>query len=404
MNAPATTRPKPLDVHRDPQQIAIPALFMRGGSSRGAFFLEDDLPKDPHERAAVMLACYGSPDRRQIDGIGGADPLTSKAAVVGLSARDDADLTYTFHQVGIETTMVSTGGNCGNMLSAVGPFAILRGLITAKEPTTSVRIYTTNTDQIVTAQFDTSGGYPTVVGDTSVPGVPGTGATITLDFGDCTGSVSGKLLPTGSVMDTIDIDGASVQVSFVDAATPFVFILADAIGAIGAELPADMAGDAALMNKLEAVRGWAATVLGVVADPALARSQSPNIPRVIMVSRPQAYETSKGVLDPADMDICVRQLSMQKPHNTFAVTGAICTAVASQIPGTVVEGLCTPDGAKTRLGHPGGVLNVSAQLSTSGETWQIESAAIERTARLIMAGDIMIARQQLEMLKPRAKT
>lgn len=404
MNAPITTRPEPLDVKKDPELLAIPALFMRGGSSRGAFFLEDDLPKDPKDRAAVLLAAYGSPDRRQIDGVGGADPLTSKAAVVGVSARDDADLDYTFHQVGIETTMVSTGGNCGNMLSAVGPFAIWRGLMAADEPTTSVRIYTTNTGQVVTARFATKGGFPEVMGDTRVPGVPGTGATIALDFGDCAGSVSGKLLPTGSVVDRIEIDGKFLDVSFVDAATPFVFVPAEAIGATGAEAPVDLISNATLMDRLEGVRGWAATVLGLVDDPMDARTKSPNIPRVIMVSRPQGYDTAEGAVTAADMDICVRQLAMQKPHNTLAVTGAVCTAAASRIPGTVVERLCGSEGARTRLGHPGGVLDVSASLKESEHGWKIESAAVERTARLIMAGDVMISRHQLDKLRSVANT
>ena len=177
------------------EQIAIPCAFMRGGSSRGGFFLDDDLPRDKIRRSAVLLAAYGSPDGRQIDGIGGADPLTSKAAVVRRSERPDADVEYTFYQVGIDQPTVSTGGNCGNMLAAVGPFAIRRGLVPAVEPETVVRIYTTNTQQVVTARIPVRMGEPCCEGDCTIAGVPDPGAAIRLDFGDCAGAVSGKLDP-----------------------------------------------------------------------------------------------------------------------------------------------------------------------------------------------------------------
>ena len=215
------------------EQLAIKCTFMRGGSSRGGFFLDEDLPRDKAERDAVLLAAYGSPDDRQIDGIGGSDPLTSKAAVVKLSERDDADVDYTFYQVGIDAPSVSTGGNCGNMLAAVGPFAIRRGLIPAIEPETVVRIYTTNTRQVVIARIPVRNGEPLCEGDCAIAGVPDTGAAIRLDFGNCAGAVSGKLLPTGSARDSILIDGRTIDVSLIDAATPFIFVNAYDVGATG---------------------------------------------------------------------------------------------------------------------------------------------------------------------------
>lgn len=384
---------------KDPQQVSVRALFMRGGSSRGAVFLEEDLPADPQERAALLLACYGSPDRRQIDGVGGSDPLTSKAAVVGRSLRPDADLDYTFLQIGIDRAMVSSGGNCGNMLAAVGPFAVLRGLVEPQEPETSVRIYTTNTGQVVTARFQVAGGYPCVEGEARVPGVPGTGSTIALDFGDCAGAVSGKLLPTGSVRDMVRLGSREVAVSFVDAATPFVFVPASALGATGAETPAEIIADAALMADLEEIRGWAATVLGLVERREDAARLSPNIPRVIMVSAPQDYASPDGPVRAQDMDVCVRQMAMQKPHNTLAVTGAVCSAVASRLPGSVVAELSRGKGERTLLGHPAGVLGVSARVVADGEGWRIERAAVERTARLLMAGELFAPRRRLDEVR-----
>ncbi|WP_274631231.1 2-methylaconitate cis-trans isomerase PrpF family protein [Arvimicrobium flavum] len=383
----------------DPQQVSVRALFMRGGSSRGAVFLEEDLPSDPQERAALLLACYGSPDRRQIDGIGGSDPLTSKAAVVGRSSRPDADLDYTFLQIGIDRAMVSSGGNCGNMLAAVGPFGVLRGLIEPQEPETSVRIHTTNTGQVVTARFRVAGGYPCVDGEARVPGVPGTGSSIALDFGDCAGAVSGKLLPTGSVRDLVRLGNREVSVSLVDAATPFVFVPAYALGATGAETPAEILANSTLMPELEALRGWAATVLGLVERREDAGRVSPNVPRVIMVGSPQNYDSQDGPVRADAMDVCVRQMAMQKPHNTLAVTGAVCAAVASRLQGSVVAELSQGKGERTRLGHPAGVLGVSARVATDGDGWRIERAAVERTARLLMAGELLVSRRRLDEVR-----
>jgi hypothetical protein len=383
----------------DHEQTAIRCLFMRGGSSHGGVFLADDLPADPIERAATLLACYGSPDRRQIDGIGGSDPLTSKAAIVGRSSRADADLDYTFCQIGIDRPQVSTGGNCGNMLAAVGPFGILRGLIKPQEPETAVRIFTTNTGQVVTARIKVNEGFPRVGGDARIAGVPGLGSSIAIDFGDCAGSVCGRLLPTGSPRDRIRVGGRDIDVSFVDAATPFVFVPAQSLGATGTESPEQLSANASLMNALEEVRGWAAQVLGLVDNPADARNLTPNMPRVIMVAAPTDYVGSDGPVQAGDIDLCVRQLAMQKPHNTLAVTGAVCTAVAAKVPGSVVSDLAHSTDSRIRLGHPAGVLGVLSKLVMEQDGLKIVSAAVERTARLIMAGDLYVPKAQVDYLK-----
>src|SRR5581483_6729997 len=256
----------PIHAGGGPEQISIPCAFMRGGSSRGGFFFATDLQEDPARQHAFLLAAYGSPDERQIDGIGGSDPLTSKAAVIARSRRPDADVEYTFYQVGIDRPSVSSGGSCGNMLAAVGPFAILRGLVAPAEPETTVRIYTTNTRQTVIARVPVRAGLPACEGDCAIAGVPGTGAPIRLDFGDCSGAVSGKLLPTGAPRNIVEVEGRPARVSLIDAATPFVFVNAHDIGGTALETPDELIGNPSLMQRLELVRGWAAVALGLVAQ------------------------------------------------------------------------------------------------------------------------------------------
>ncbi len=387
---------------RQSGQHVVPCLFMRGGSSRGGFFLAEDLPSDPHERAAWLLAAYGSPDTRQIDGIGGADALTSKAAVIAKSSQPGADVDYTFCQVGIDKAQVSTGGSCGNMLSAVGPYAIYKGLVAPTPGVTVVRIYTTNTKQTVTAYVPMDGDLPAVDGDCKIAGVPSAGAQIMLDFGDCSGAMTGKLLPTGSARDTITIDGRTVEVSLVDAATPFVFVRAADVGAMGTENPTEIAANADLMRRLEQARSWAAVVVGRVQDASEATEKSPNVPRVIMVAPPTEYTAMDGRIVSQDMvDLNVRQLAMQKPHKALAVVGSVCSAVASAIEGSVVNE-CKRAGTtgQTRLGHPSGVLQVeSTVMRRSDGGYEIRQAKIERTARLLMSGDLYLSAKRIAALK-----
>lgn len=368
---------------------AIRATLMRGGSSKGVYFANDDLPANASERSAVMLACYGSPDPRQVDGVGGADPLTSKAAVVAVSKRPDADVDYTFCQVGIDRAEVSMGGNCGNMLSGVGPFAILRGMVEAVEPTTVVRIFTTNTQQVVTAQVPVRDGLPVWDGECTIAGVPGTGAAIRLDFGDCSGAVSGKLLPTGHAADEVIIDGHAITVSLIDASTPFVFVNANDVGATGYETVEEIRANAGLMDRLEKVRGWAAVQVGRVKDAADARALTPNVPRVMMIAPAANYRTPDGAaISEDEVDLCVRQLAMQRPHRALAVTGAVCAAVASFVDGSVMARLVGSGKSEVRLGHPSGVVRVAARTSVIDGELRVTSAQIERTARLLMDGFI----------------
>jgi 2-methylaconitate cis-trans-isomerase PrpF len=387
-----------------PELISVRATLMRGGSSKGLYFLGSDLPAEKPMRDAVLLASYGSPDARQVDGLGGADPLTSKAAIVDVSERDDADVEYTFCQVGIEDAAVSTGGNCGNMLSGVGAFAILRGLVKGVDPITTVRIFTTNTQQVVIASIPTQKGMPIWDGDCSIAGVPDTGATIRLDFGDCSGAVSGKLLPTGRSIDMVQINHQEIPLSLIDAATPFVFVRASDIGVTGYETPDQMRNNSSLMATLEQVRSWAAVQLGIVSNPEEALAKSPNVPRVMMIAPAADYETPQGKLvSKADTDVCVRQLSMQKPHKALAVTGAACAAVASAVPGSLLQELVGGMKDVVRLGHPSGVLRVAAQSTLVDGQLTIQSAQIERTCRLLMDGFVYVRKSKIQTLLQRLK-
>ncbi|AOM81843.1 2-methylaconitate cis-trans isomerase PrpF family protein [Salisediminibacterium beveridgei] len=376
------------------EQIGIRCVYMRGGTSKGCYLLRKDLPEDQATMEKVILRMYGSPDDRQIDGLGGADPLTSKVAIIEPSTREDAEVEYTFGQVGINKQQISYGGNCGNMLSGVGPFAIDQGLVPISRPVTTVRIYNTNTDQIIHAEVPISGNGPAVAGDGIVSGVPGTGAVIKLNFLGCEGSMTGKLLPTGNVRDTVEVNGKSVEVSLVDAATPFVFVRGESIGMTGKELPEDLIANPEYMERLETIRSWAAVQTGSVEDAANATDASPNVPRVAFVTAPVDYETSEGqTIHAQDVTILARQMSMQKPHRTYAVTGSICTSAAAEIPGTVVNEAAIKRGETIVIGHPSGVIEVDAKVTLNGDNLSIDKVGVVRTARKIMEGTVFIPKE-----------
>jgi 2-methylaconitate cis-trans-isomerase PrpF len=254
---------------------------------------------------------------------------------------------------------------------------------------------------VITARIPVRDGIPCCEGDCTIAGVPDPGAAIRLDFGDCSGAVSGKLLPTGTSCNMIEVEGRSIPVSLVDAATPFVFVRASDIGATGTETPEALKGNQEVMARLEQVRGWAAVALGLVASADQAQARSPNIPRVIMVAPPTSYATvGGGAVAEADIDICVRQLAMQRPHKALAVTGAVCTAVACAVPGSIISEMIGRPLSQVRLGHPSGMLRVASTTSrTDSGDVVVESAQIERTARLVMDGTLFVRRCKIEQLQ-----
>lgn len=373
----------------DGDQVGFPAVFMRGGSSRGLYLKKEDLPEDKGLIDKILLAMYGSPDARQIDGVGGSDPLTSKAIIVEKSKKKNIDIEYTFAQVGIDVPKVSYGGNCGNMLAGVGPFAIDEGLTEPVEPFTTVRILNLNTNQTIVAKVPVKNRKSVTQGDFQIAGVPKGGAEISLNFIEPQ-PTKGKLLPTGNSVDVVELDGHKLHVSFIDSVTPFIYIDSkdlQHLGVNGSESIKEISNNERLMSILEKVRSIAAKWLGLVEDADDATKETPNIPRVIYVSSPRTEEA----------DIVVRQMSMQRPHRAFSVTGSICTAVASTIKGTVVnEIISAPEAGveQIRIAHPSGVLSVSAGFTEfAGELKR--SVMISRTARRIMSGYVYIQKREL---------
>ena len=373
----------------------IPCVIMRGGTSKGIFIMSNHLPQEKQLRDKTILAIFGSPDVRQIDGLGGADPLTSKLAIIGPSSHPEADVDYTFVQVGINQSVVDYSGNCGNISSAVGPFAIDEGLVAAVEPFTSVRIHNTNTGKILIAEVEVKDGRAKVTGDCKIAGVPGTGSKIMLNFAGTAGSATGKLLPTGNVVDMIDTLYGSIEASIVDCANPMVFVRAENLGIKGTESPQEINSNPELLSRLEEIRSRVAVRIGMAANQAEATAKSPAFPMIAMVSKPSAYVafTSDKVIAAEDVSLVSRLMFMQVLHKTYAGTGTVCTGVAARIPGTIVnEMIVESDVDETvRIGHPAGVISLEARVKGG----RVERAAFARTARRIMEGYVWVAWDRL---------
>ncbi len=368
----------------------IPCVVMRGGTSKGLYFLKRDMPEDEGQRDALLLRIMGSPDPKQIDGLGGAASVTSKVAIVSRSERPGIDVDYTFAQVSVDKPLVSYRGNCGNISSGVGPFALEMGLVNPREPLTTVRIYNTNTEKVIEEQVQIEDGHVKYSGSYAIAGVPGTAAPIKMSFLEPMGSVTGKLLPTGNASDVLDVPGfGHVEVSIVDAANPLVFAAACDLGLSGAELPGQIDGNEEILGRLEAVRGAAALKLGFVRSAGRSAWDSPTIPKMTIVSAPGSYVTTAGAkVEGEQIDLLARMMSMQKTHPTYAMTGAMCTAAAAVIPGTVVGRVLGPDAKpeRLRIGHPGGVLEAGVEFDVADNAVHIVKTSGYRTANLLMKG------------------
>lgn len=332
----------------------------RGGTSKAVFFLENDLPTSPMLRKKILLAVFGSPDVRQIDGLGGSDITTSKVAIIGASSRNDAQVDYTFGQVLIDQPEVSYQGNCGNISSAVGPFAIDQGLVKANTPTTTVRIHNTNTQKILVAEVPVSDGKAAAEGDFTIPGVPGSGSMIKIDFSGTVGSATGKLLPTGNVVDQLEIIGlGKIKASIVDVANPVVFVMAEDVQATGLEHRMEINSNKTLMEKLEKIRAVAAEVAGIVKHRDAALTESPLVPQVAFIRSSTDYAdyASGKVIPGKAVSFLSRIIFNQMALEAYTGTGSICTAAAAMIPGTLVNQLASEETKKTgvvRIGHPRG--------------------------------------------------
>ena len=374
----------------------IRAAIIRGGTSKGVYLLASELPKDPAVRDQVILAIYGSPDPRQINGLGGADPLTSKVAIIARSARPDADVDYTFGYVGIDKAVVDYDGNCGNISQGVGPFAVDEGLVPVNEPITKVRIFNTNTKKVIEAAVPVRDGKALTEGDFVVNGVPGTGAKIVLNFVNSGGSKTGKLLPTGNVVDKMELqDGRTVRVSLVDAANPAVFVQAAEIGFTGKELPKDTGANPKILEIMEEIRVKAALMMKIAPSP---DKVSPAVPKVAFVAPPQEYVTSTGkTIHAADCDLLARTKALAVMHKAYAVTGGICVGAAALIEGTVVNEVVGPQpktSGVVRVGHPSGVSDfvITVTKKPSGE-FELTRSGVAGTSRRIMDGFVYVPRK-----------
>lgn len=350
---------------------------------------EEDLPSSREERDALTLEMMGSPDQMQIDGLGGTHSHTSKLMAISPSEQDDCDVDYLFAQVGVDKPVVDYGGNCGNLTSAVGPYAIDAGLVEPVDPVTTVRLYNKNTRKRVDAHVQVQDGQSQVQGDHRIAGVPGGGAKIVLDFLDPGGSVFERLFPTDNTVDEVETPDGMFEVSFVDVTNPLVFVRAADIGMRGDELPAEMNGNAELLARVERLRGACAQRLGLVDNPGRAAHVTPGIPKLAFVSSPRAYVTSAGEqIDGEDIDILARIMSMQKMHHAYAMTGVMCTAAASRLPGTIPHEVARKSGTKVRLGHPKGIAEAEVEIEEQSGAPTVQRVSVTRTARHLMTGEI----------------
>jgi len=370
-------------------QTAIRCSAMRGGTSKGLVFLAGDLPADTATRDAVLLAAMGSPDPREIDGMGGSHPLTSKIAVVSPSARDDADVEYLFLQVWPDRPEVSDRQNCGNMLAAVGPFAIDQGLVPAAGAVTPVRIWMRNTQTLATASVQTPGGQVRYDGTARIDGVPGTHAPIPIEFADVAGSSCGALLPTGNVTDVIE----GTTVTCIDNGMPVVCLAASDFGLTGQESPAELEANAELTKRVEAIRLAAGPMmnLGDVADN--------TVPKMSLLSPPALRDRGGlGGSSPRDNTrgaVSTRTFIPHRVHEAIGVLGAVSVATACMLPGSVASEVAVlPDqadgAAEIEVEHPTGFFTVTIEVQTSGGGFAVTRSALLRTARLLMRGEVLV--------------
>lgn len=364
----------------------VPTVIMRGGTSKGIFLKENDLPKDKEIRDKIILAIFGSPDVRQIDGLAGADSLTSKLAIIGPPSRPDADVDYTFGQVSITDNVIDYSGNCGNISSAVGPFAIDESIVRAVEPETVVRIHNTNTGKILYANVLVKDGKARVSGDCKIDGVPGTSSPIVMNFAATAGAATGRLLPTGNPVDVIETSKGPIEASMVDCANPCVFVRAGDVNMLGTETPAEIDGNPELLALLEEIRAKACVIMGKAKTEEEASKFSPAFPMVAFVTEAADYIdfTTGNTVRKEDVDLVSRMMFMQKLHKTYPGTGTACTGAAAKIPGTIVNQVIPHiDSIETvRIGHPAGVIPVAAEVKDG----QVLKAGIYRTARRLMEG------------------
>ncbi len=377
-------------------QVRLPAVYMRGGTSKAVFFHQNHLPNDPVIRDRVILAAYGSPDpnRRQMDGLGGSLSTNSKVAIISPSPDPKYDVVYNFGQVSIDRPLVDYKGNCGNISAAVGPFAIDEGLVEAVEPVTEVKIYQKNTNKLIIAEVPVKDGRHDPAGDYAIHGVPGTGSKINLRFFEPGGSVTGKLFPTGNTTDTLETPQlGKTRLTIIDAGNPWVLVPAGELNLVGTEIE-EIDQSQEIREKLEAVRSRAAVLIGLASSPAEASQNSQSVPKIALLSSPRQYETLDGTTIQSDqIDMVARVMSMGALHKALAVSCAVAAAGAAAVKGTIMESILNParsEQGQYRLGHPGGIFEVKSRVQKDGFDYHYIEASFGRTARRLMEGYVLV--------------
>lgn len=373
-------------------QMKIPCVYMRGGTSKAVIFKKHDLPADPREWHDIFLKVMGTPDPKQIDGMGGTVSSTSKIAVLSRSTRPGIDIDYDFYQVDINRPNVDHSGNCGNISSTVGPFAIDEEMVVVTEPETLVRIYNINTDKVIESRVQVENGKAKTTGDTKIMGVPGTGSKILLDFLEPGGAVTGKLFPTGHAQDVLEIpDFGPLAATLIDCANPLVIVRAADIGLTGRE-GLELMNDHEKLRLLETIRCVSAQKMGFVDTWQEAETKSAASPKIAFIAAPADYESLGGGRVAGDeMDLLCRAMSMGSLHKAYPMTNAIATAAAAKLPGTLLYELIGDRLAEretVRLGHTSGISKIQVEVKDN----QVLRARIVRTARRIMDGNIYIRR------------
>jgi probable AcnD-accessory protein PrpF len=385
-------------------QLRIPAVYMRGGTSKGVFFLAADLPSDPQARDRILMRVIGSPDRygKHTDGMGGATSSTSKVVILSKSARPDCDVDYLFGQVAIDQPLVDWSGNCGNLSAAVGPFAISMGLVGAPpDGTATVRIWQANIRKKIVSHVPMTGGEVQELGDFQLDGVAFPAAEVELEFLDPAaeeGEVGaraggGATFPTGNHIDLLDVPGGGkIEATLINAGNPTIFVDAARLGLKGTELQGDINGDKALLARVEAVRARGTVAMGDAATAEEATARRPHTPKLAFVGPPAGYTASDGrPVEAGSIDLLARIFSMGVLHHAMTGTGAVAIAAAAAIPGTVVHRLA-PVGAdgRVRFGHPSGTLKVGAEVQKEGNHWKVRKVLMSRSARRLMEGWVRV--------------
>lgn len=388
-------------------QRKIPAVLMRGGTSKGLFFRADALPQNAQQCNQLLLRAIGSPDPygKQIDGVGGGTSSTSKIVIVGKSDQPDCDVDYLFGHVAIGDALIDYSGNCGNLTAAVGTFAIEEKLLPATEGMTTVRIWQANIDKKIIAHVPVRNGEVVVEDDFNFDGVAFPGAEIKLEFLDPAGGSSGKLFPTGNKTDTLEIaEIGKIKVTLIDAGNPTVFVKAKDLDLTGLELQDDINSQPKLLHKLEQIRAHAAVAMGLAETPEQASKERPATPKISFVAKPADYVSTAGkAISKADYDLSARIVSMGKLHHAYTGTGAIALVVAASVTGTVVSqtlGKALPTERSLNFGQPSGLTSMAAEVSGKGNDWQVAKVVMSRSARRLMEGNVLVPQAPAPVVVP----